>query len=110
MGHVAQGADGVGHAMAHAEEGGAEGHARHGGGVVHLLLSLDLVFARLAVDGFGQIVPDQLGCVQCHAIGEIVGIDGHEGFEGVGQRVEASLRGWVRASTGSMMATDGVSA
>ena len=114
MGNVAQSTDGVGHAVAHAEECGAECHAGHGGGVVHLLLGLDLVFTRLAVDGLGEVVPNQLGRVQRHAIGEIVGIDGDvsskEWVRASKPASDASLRGWVRASTGSTMATDGVSA
>ena len=110
MGDVAQGADGVGHAVAHAEERGAERHAGHGGGVVHLLLRVGLGETRLAVDGLGQVVPDELGRVQGHAVGEVVRVHGHVGFHGVGQGVEAGVGGRVRASTGSTMATDGVSA
>ena len=35
-----------------------------------------LAQARLAIDGLGEVVPDQLGSVQGHAVGEVVGVDG----------------------------------
>ena len=91
MGHVAQSADGVGHAVAHAEERGAECHAGHGGGVVHLLLGAGLFLTRLAIDGLGEVVPHQLGRVQSHAIGEVVGVDGDVSLKCVGQGVEAGV-------------------
>ena len=93
MGDVAQGTDGVGHAVAHAEERGAECHAGHGGGVVHLLLSVGLGQAGLAIDGLSQVVPDELGRVQGHAVGEVVRVHGHVGFHRVGQGVEAGVGG-----------------
>ena len=64
VGHVAQGADGVRHAVAHAQERRAEGHAGHRGGVVHLLLGAGALQAGLAVDGLSQVVPDELGMHQ----------------------------------------------
>ena len=93
MGDVAQGADGVAHAVAHAEERGAEGHAGHGGGIVHLLLGAGLLLAGLAVDGLGQVLPHELGRVQRHAVGEVVRVHRHVGFHRVGQRVEAGVGG-----------------
>ncbi len=60
-----------------AKEGGAESHAGHGGGIMHLLLGTGLLLTRLAIDGLSEVVPNQLGSVQCHTIGEVVGIHGH---------------------------------
>ena len=81
----------MGHAVAHAEERGAECHAGHGGGVVHLLLGAGLFLTRLAIDGLGEVVPHQLGRVQSHAIGEVVGVDGDVSLKCVGQGVEAGV-------------------
>ena len=91
MGHVAQCTNGVGHAVAHAKEGGAESHAGHGGGIMHLLLGTGLLLTRLAIDGLSEVVPNQLGSVQCHTIGEVVGIHGHISLKSVGQSIETSI-------------------
>ena len=53
--------------------------------------ALGLVLTRLAIDGLGEVVPHQLGRVQSHAIGEVVGVDGDVSLKCVGQGVEAGV-------------------
>ena len=60
---------------------------------MHLLLSVGLGQAGLAIDGLSQVVPDELGRVQGHAVGEVVRVHGHVGFHRVGQGVEAGVGG-----------------
>ncbi len=58
---------------------------------MHLLLRLGLDGARLAVHGLREVVPDQLGRMQRHAVGEVVRVHRDIGFHRGGQGVEPGV-------------------
>ena len=91
VGQVVEGTQLVGHGVAHSQKGIGEGHARHRGGIGHLLPGLRV--AGAVVIGPGQVSEDHLEGPQGDAVGVVGGHHRGVGLQGVGDSVDARSGG-----------------